>query len=263
MLPVFLLGFIAPFSHADIGRAQTKRERAARGPARVQTWAPEETAYQKIHRSFLKDEYSNADVLADQYLASNPTATDADEIRYLQALSLLKLDRPDEARQKLRQLEDSTANPELKANASASIADSYYYEGNHARAYESYKETMKKYSSSDQQDYLRERLLELSAEFGYTVPPPKPISPAQPPRPRQMSTEEARFYAVQVGSFSKPRNADQLAKKLTRQGYAAYVADDRSHGMNRVRVGRFSSKQEAAQWETKLRREGYPTKIIP
>ena len=54
-----------------------------------------------------------------------------------------------------------------------------------------------------------------------------------------------------------------MKKKVARQGYDAYVTDDKSHGMNRVRVGRFSSKQEASRTEMRLNREGYPTKIVP
>lgn len=260
-LSFFFLDASLSVCRAEIGRIQTKRERMAHELRQAQ--ASPQTVYQKIHESFLKEEYSNVDTLADQYLSRNPGAPDANDVLYLQALSLLKLDRSDEARDKLRRLENTAANPELKANASASIADSYYYEGNHARAYQSYKETMGKYPSSDQKDYLRERLLELSSEFGYTTVRDTPKNfPLMTPQ-KQVATEEIPFYAVQVGSFSKLKNAEQLVKKLLRQGYESYIADDKSHGMNRVRVGKFSSRSGAMRTEMKLRREGYPTKIVP
>ncbi len=248
------------------GRILTKRERMAETSAsvRVRSVSIPQSAYQKIHESFLKEEYSQVELLASQYLSQNSGAADVNDVLYLQALSLLKLDRSDEARQKLRQLEAATPNAELKANASASIGDSYYYAGDHRHAYESYKETMEKYPKSDQSDYLRGRLMELSSEFGYTpagAGPPKNILLSS--RLKQASSEETLFYTVQVGSFSRPRNADELTAKLLRQGYSAYMADDKSHGMSRVRVGRFSSKSDAASTESKLKREGSPTKIIP
>lgn len=271
-LGVLFLSAPAFISYAEIGQIDTRRGRKAVQSSRSYSTSTSSSsssapagkkAYQVIHENFLNEQYASVDTLANQYLSQNPRAADANDVLYLQALSLLKLNRSEEAREKLRQLEASAPNPEIKAAASASIGDSYYYEGSHTRAYESYKETMRKYPASDQKEYLRDRLLELSAEFGYTTIKPMPNNLPLTSRLKQTAFEETSFYSVQVGSFSRSKNAEGLVRKLVQQGYEAYVADEKSHGMTRVRVGHFSTKAQAASTEARLKREGYPTKIVP
>ena len=89
----------------------------------------------------------------------------------------------------------------------------------------------------------------------------KPASTSAPLR--QMAFEEQPFFAVQVGSFSKHKNAEELVWKLGQLHYEAYVEKNRPDRMYRVRVGHFASKEEALNAETRLKKQGYPTKLYP
>ncbi|MFH0790849.1 MAG: SPOR domain-containing protein [Candidatus Omnitrophota bacterium] len=74
------------------------------------------------------------------------------------------------------------------------------------------------------------------------------------------------YYTVQVGSFTKQKNADRLMRKLLEKGYSAYIEDTVSgekEDIYRVRVGRYHSLKEAEELRDKLSLQGYPTKIIP
>jgi len=248
-------------SYADFGPAQTKRERERRearesGVVR-ESKASINAAYEKIHESFLTENYSEVDRLSKEYLAAGKNQPNTEDVLYLQALSLLKLNRAEEARQKLRELENSFIPTDRKASASASIGDSYFYEGNYPRARESYEETLRKYPFSDQSAYLKSQLNEISMKSGGLTG----IVEKGPGLIHQRNGQVP--FTVQVGSFSKQKNAKALVNKLLFRNYDAYVEKNEADRMYRVRVGKLNSKEEALALESKLKKEGYPTKIFP
>ncbi len=249
-LVFFLVWIAAPFAQAEIGRILTKRERMKN---QGYVSAPSsDMLYQKIHESFLREDYSGVDRLAEDYLRDSRAESNREDVLYLQALSLFKLNRGSQAREKLASLENAYGTADHKASASASIGDSYFYEGDFPKAYESYQETLRKYPDSDQSAYLSQRLSEIDIKLQ------KPTSPL-----RQMALEEHSFFTVQVGSFSKQKNAEALTNKLRYYQYDAYLDRDETGRMYRVRVGKLASKEEALTLESRLRKEGYPTKIYP
>ncbi len=252
LLVVFLFSHLE-FAQAVIGQLETRRERQER-EGREPSGPSSDTLYQRIHESFLRENYAAVDTLSQEYLSRGRDRSNAEDVLYLQCLSLLKLNRSEEARVKLRELENNYASSDARASAHASIADSYYYEGNFDLAYKSYEETAARYPASDQTPYVSSRLIELSTKNNF------PLSPAPL---KQMALEENAFYAVQVGSFSKRRNAQGLIDKLLHGRYDAYLKTDESDRMYRVRVGKLSSKEEALVLENRLKKEGYPTKIYP
>lgn len=73
------------------------------------------------------------------------------------------------------------------------------------------------------------------------------------------------YYTVQVGSFSNSRNAKNLSQILLNKGYAAYIEEINSSGKTtyKVRVGKLRLRKEAVDLEKRLTQEGYPTKIFP
>ncbi len=284
--PFWVLGLLVVFlfSHLElaqavIGQLETKRERREREAASSgESGSSSDKLYQRIHESFLREDYAVVDTLSREYLSRARDRSNAEDVLYLQSLSLLKLNRSEEARVKLSQLENDYASSDARASAHASIADSYYYEGNFDLAYKSYEETITRYPASEQTPYVLSRLIELSAKQDrpketemYKVRLLKDYPNSQevknfPPSAaplKQMALEENAFYAVQVGSFSKRRNAQGLIDKLLRDQYDAYLKADESDRMYRVRVGKLSSKEEALVLENRLKKEGYPTKIYP
>lgn len=73
------------------------------------------------------------------------------------------------------------------------------------------------------------------------------------------------YYTVQVGSFSNITNAKNLTKELIQNGYPAYIEEVSFQGKMsyRVRIGKLHLRREAVDLERKLTLEGYPTKICP
>ena len=288
MTLIFLGLSVSSVSSADIGRTETKRDRIER-ERRESSGPSVSDAYLKIHENFLRENYLEVDRLADSYLSGGRGKPNSEDVLYLQALSLLKLHRGDEARTKLKELEINFESSDRKASASASIADSYFYEGNQGQAYQAYQETLRKYPNSDQTAYVLYRLRDLSVKLGKpqdsdyfkaSVLKANPDSQqvkdsisrfssvTQVPQTaagplKQMSLEEAPFFTVQVGSFSKVRNANALMNKLIIRSYSAFIDKDTPTGMYRVRVGHLPSKAEADVLEARLKSEGYPTKIYP
>ena len=246
-------------AHAEIGRVLTKRERLKKEmresgrsviPARPvhQSPAAGTADYEKIYESFLREDYAAVDRLAGRYLLAGKNKANTEDVLYLQALSLLKLNRSDEARQKLRELEYSFASSERKAGVSASIGDSYFYEGDFSRAAQSYEETLRKYPASDQTEYLQSQLNTIRTKSGDLTPEMR---------------GQGGIFTVQVGSFSSQKNARALVNKLVRRNYEAYIEEGENGRMYRVRVGRVASKGEANNLAARLKNEGYPTKIYP
>jgi hypothetical protein len=86
-------------------------------------------------------------------------------------------------------------------------------------------------------------------------------SPKQPLR--QMALEENQVFLVQVGSFSKQKNAERILDRLLHNRYDAYVSQDKFERMFRVRVGRLTDRKAALALEERLKKDGYPTKIYP
>lgn len=100
----------------------------------------------------------------------------------------------------------------------------------------------------------------LAAATAKTYPLTAP-APAFTPL-RQTAVEEVPQFSVQVGSFSKQKNAQSLLHQLSESKYRAFI-DTTLPALYRVRVGPLESREEAVRLETVLKKDGYPTKICP
>lgn len=90
---------------------------------------------------------------------------------------------------------------------------------------------------------------------------PKPAPVRSPPPPQAVAGD----WAVQVGSFSSPSNAERLRGKLQQRGYPAFVRRAQVNGVqvHRVRVGPFRTEVGAQQLAAKLSAElGQPVKVL-
>ena len=76
--------------------------------------------------SFLSGDFARSEKLADR-LASQTTTGRTDEVVLIRALSLMKLDRFEEARPLLEGLRRDAASAQLRAQAAYSLGDSYYF----------------------------------------------------------------------------------------------------------------------------------------
>ncbi len=72
-------------------------------------------------------------------------------------------------------------------------------------------------------------------------------------------------YTVQVASYREKRDARELADRLMRKGYQAFVAEAEVPGKGtwyRVRVGRFGTRKEAASFGENLKRKERSIKTV-
>jgi cell division septation protein DedD len=83
-------------------------------------------------------------------------------------------------------------------------------------------------------------------------PDPPPQVAARPPadavQPGQPGPEARGGYTVQVGTFSRPENAERLAQSLVRDGFEAFLTDwtdAEGRTWRAVRVGRSASEADA------------------
>lgn len=261
-----LIGFLLLLSHTalavTIGPAQTKKERnrdQSSSGTRDAAKAPKD----KTMEAFFREDYALVEKLTKPLLKRTHSHPEIDEMVYIRSLSLMKLGRMDEARLLLIELEDHGLTPDMKARAAYSLGDSYYFTTGDTKAYQN---ALSKYPLFDEADSVRLRIRErqivstpvstpAQSQTHYYSASSKPL--------QQMGVAEMPLYSVQVGSFSKEKNAKQLLSKLMRVRYDARVLKDDMKEIYRVRVGSYVSRHDVLILERKLKKEGYPTKIVP
>jgi cell division protein FtsN len=83
---------------------------------------------------------------------------------------------------------------------------------------------------------------------------------------KEVSSSPAK-YAIQVGAFNNPQDAQEMVEKLKSKGYAAYPVTGSAAAKgtwHRVRIGRFQSLQEARQFALSFeKKEKIKTIITP
>ena len=220
--------------------------------------------YEKVVQSFLGENFQETERLSDKYLKKNSENASADEVSYLRALSLMKMSRFEEERPVLASLEQEGLTPEIRSQAAFSLGDSYYFAlgsaQNRMQAEAYYREALRKYPQAGEAETIRKIL---RAPNPVATPTPSVSAPAVP---KQWAVEEiptAIVHTVQVGSFTRERNAERLLNKLLRKHYDAYILRDGQSGNFRVRAGRFASHDEAKSLGARLKKDGYPIKIFP
>lgn len=67
-------------------------------------------------------------------------------------------------------------------------------------------------------------------------------------------------FSIQVGAFSRPATARELAEQLDEEGFPARVFEE--GGLHRVRVGRFVSPETARGLERRLRDGGFTVAVV-
>jgi len=73
------------------------------------------------------------------------------------------------------------------------------------------------------------------------------------------------FYTVQVGAFTNYDNAEKFIEVLRSKGYDVYSVTCMLAGKKlcRIRVGKFETRPEAEELKKRLERDGYFAKIFP
>ncbi|MGD9597581.1 MAG: SPOR domain-containing protein [Steroidobacteraceae bacterium] len=92
---------------------------------------------------------------------------------------------------------------------------------------------------------------------------PEPI-PAEPVPAKPAPAAPAAGYAVQIGSFGDPANADRLVATLHKGGFAAFIVPTRDgRTLYRVRVGPVADRADAERLAARLVAAGQSGRIVP
>lgn len=254
-----MAGFLLASSSAQaltIGPAKTKNERE-----KSSSYSNGKSYhYQDVLRFFLKQDFAAAESAATHFMKHRAGEADYHEAAYLRALSLMKLGRFAEARPLLQSIEQEAQSRPLRAHAAYSLGDSYYFAvgedksqagfGIRKEADAFYREALRKYPEHGEASAVR-KLLGIDHLVAVT-----------PNLARQFGVEEASLFTVQVGAFSRERNAQRLLNRLLQKQFEAYIERIEGSSPYRVRVGHFADPSLAEKESSRLHALGYRTKIV-
>ena len=102
------------------------------------------------------------------------------------------------------------------------------------------------------------------------APPPapqpaaQPAPPSSPAPPPAVAAPGAEKFAVQVAALSNAAAARELAARLKKGGFNAYVeaVSSADSTLHRVRVGPFAGREEAQRAAEKLRAAGHKATVV-
>lgn len=84
-------------------------------------------------------------------------------------------------------------------------------------------------------------------------------------KPPQAAVSTTGMWAVQLGSFSNKKNAENLAASLRKQGYAAFLSRlaTSSGQLHRVRIGPQKDRAAAEAIAARLLKVGHQGQVVP
>lgn len=248
-----------------------------------------ESGYAAAEKYFLEGNYKSAISKSDELIDSGSGRKD--ELYYLKGLSELKVNKFSAARASFNHIISNYSWSKKVFDARLGLGDSYFLEGNSAKAAGIYDDMIERYPTDKNIAIVYSRLSAIYAGTGArnkadsyhamvkskaphsfeakSAPVANPKPQSQGPAPAGLaaifSGSEAKKngYSVQAGSFKSKRNADRLARKLAAHGYKSYVEISVSAGdkFYRVKVGKLVSKEEASRIASRLESDGYLAKI--
>lgn len=231
----------------------------------------------KIKSSLLNGDYKQAILEGEKMLASEPKAAHSDELYYILGLSYMKDGNYLRASDIFEILINEFKDSDFKQEARLGLADTSFLRGDLPAAKDRYKSLLGASSSNRIKALAYSRLAKVCFKSGDTEEAKEYLDKLKKDFPLSDIADESIepafvrgansdiYYTVQIGSFSKQENANNLAQKLAKQGYPAYIEESQGEKAvsYRVRIGKLPSRQEAVNLERKLAQEGYPTKVFP
>jgi tetratricopeptide (TPR) repeat protein len=170
------------------------------------------------------------------------------ELYYYLGLSYLKIGNYQRASDCFRSVINNQSDNKLKEAAMLGLADSYFLNGDYVNAEGVYNDLLKNPKTKLKEQVLQ-RLNDMPTKSGDSLQP----------------NLADLNYSVQVGSFSSMNNALNLTNKLKNRGYSAYIVISQklSGKAYQVRVGKLRLRSQAEELSKKLSRDGYPVKVCP
>jgi len=230
-----------------------------------------------LERRFLEGRYEKAVQEANALIDAR--SSKRDEVYYLKGLSLLRLGRNDDARSSFQNILSRYSRSSYAFDAAIGIGDAYFLQKRFDDAVRSYNEALGRFPNHKNTPALYYKLGKCYKEKGSDARASEYFTKVKKLAPLSFESrliddndlksddvatpaEGAKgggVYSVQVGYFKSRRNADNLAKKISGQGFTTYV--DTVGDFYRTKVGHYSSKREATDAASRLKKLGYSTKI--
>ena len=227
----------------------------------------------KIKVYILNSDYQSAITEGERLISLSGSGYQSEELYYLLGLSYLKVGNYLRASDIFEIILKEFKNSAFREGAYLGLGDTFFLRGDYQKARDNYLKLVSDYPHTKLKAAAYSRLAQSAAKCGNTEEAQSyqvklesefSLSP-ESLRESNILPSGNFYYTVQAGSFANRTNADNLARKLTDQGYSVYVEELplQDKVMYRVKVGKFNNRQEALELEAKLSREGYPTKVCP
>ena len=232
-------------------------------------WNIKDELYDLVGLSALKQgDWRLASDMFTRLLGEYPRSSQyADEARLGIADSLLIQGDLKQARQKYLDFIAKRPSSKLKAQAYFRVMLCARRSGDRAQEFEYRTKLLDEFPDSSEAKLDQDIFPAPSFTPSLVIEPAAPVvvSSPKPETEYQVVLAPQSVYSVQVGAFSKPANAQSLADKLKRGGFAAITDTVRSRDkvIYKVKVGELATYAEAKKLERRLSSLGYPTKITP
>ena len=232
---------------------------------------------ENIKANFLNADYKAVISGGEKLLAGAHSSSGLDELYYLLGLSYLKEGNYLRSADIFEIILNEFEHSRFKDEARMGLADAFFIMGEFDKADSLYKESISINPDSKFKAQAYWRLSQIAFKKSDTQQASFYLQKIKAEFPLCMEVKlsgdnfvsgglkEGLYYTVQVGSFVKEENAKNLLRKLSENGYPAYLEEIDRLGkvVYRVRVGRFAQRKDAEALETRLSQEGYPTRICP
>lgn len=228
---------------------------------------------EEIESAVIQENYKLVQELAQKFLATNSTSSDAHEVKYYYALSYLRLDDYAKARNILEQLLKENLDYGVRDKCYLSLYDTHYMEGDYLQALQVIEKIKKISPRSEFISLVYLRLARVNLKLARWSAAREYLKKIVDGFPNSLEyhiakqlLQEKQYFAVQVGAFVDRDKAEEVLNELKQKGEYAYVVetlDHRNRQFYRVRVGQLTLLDDAENLKDKLSKEGYPTRIYP
>lgn len=217
--------------------------------------------------AYLYGDYNKAVRICLESLDKGETA----EALYFTGLSFFKLHEYAKARYKFKRLLSNFKNSYFFDAAIVKLVDTYFLNTELDKAKSLYKSVLQKYPHLEYKSLIYLRLAQVSAKQGnwsdknrYARLVINKYSDSLESKLAKRIIRRGNFFTVQVGAFSKKKNAINFANKL-KKDFPVYVVSETEEDitLHKVRIGKYVTKERSERIHKKLSEQGYPARIYP
>jgi len=194
-----------------------------------------------------------------------------DAVLYFTGLAYTKLGYFGRGRMAFQKVLEHYPRSEFYVRSLVKVADTYFLEGDYAKAADLYKQLENKAAAADFASLICLRLAQIAGKQGDWAGKKKYLKLVKSKYSRCI---EAKFadviegygdsFSIQVGAFSNRNNALGLKKELEKDYEVDVVTDNASgYRLYKVRVGSFKQRRQAEKVYFALLEQGYPARIYP